>query len=184
MSKKLNLELINESLEYNSNTGDLIWKIRPLKHFVSVRSCNTWNATYSGKIAGYIHTGSSKSKYKSKITSLNNTQYKCHRLAWAIYYQEQPPEQIDHEDHDATNNRIDNLKASSYSLNRKNVTIQSNNTSGKMGVYFRKDTLKWSAYGNLNGKRKVLGSFSTIKQAFKIRDGWEKENGFHVNHNT
>lgn len=45
----------------------------------------------------------------------------------------------------------------------------SRNTSGVEGVYFRKDTGKWSSYINKEGTRYNLGSFDTISEAIDAR---------------
>lgn len=182
MSKEIDLKLLNECMIYNSITGDLIWKVRPLEHFVNKRVWKTWNVKYSGKVVGYIHMAKNKLKYKSRVTTLNNKQYKCHRLAWVLYYQEQPPEQIDHEDHDATNNAINNLKSASYETNRKNVTRQSNNTSGVTGVCFRSDTGKWLALGWIKHKKTIIGNYTIKEEAIAARNEWTIKNNFHINH--
>lgn len=58
-----------------------------------------------------------------------------HRLAWELYYGETPPKYIDHIDGDKTNNRINNLRAATYSENQWNRPATSLNTSGIKGVH-------------------------------------------------
>ena len=114
--------------------------------------------------------------------SINNKIYKAHRLAWILYYNEQPPSQIDHIDRNSLNNAILNLKSSSYKDNCKNKTKQSNNTSSHTGIYFRKDTNKWTSYGWLEGKRYILGCYFTIEEAIEVRQKWLKDNNFSETH--
>lgn len=58
------------------------------------------------------------------------------------------------------------------SFNRK---LGTDNASGQTGVSLRKDTGKYQAYISKNGKRKVLGSFSTFDEAVQARKNAEKE---------
>ena len=62
------------------------------------------------------------------------------------------PLEVDHIDHDRANNRWSNLRAASPSINRKNRTLQANNTSGCSGVDWRKQRNRWRA----SIKRKFL----------------------------
>lgn len=49
------------------------------------------------------------------------------------------------------------------------------NHSGVVGVSLRKDTGKYTAYISKGGKRRVLGSFSTLEEAIAARKRAEKE---------
>lgn len=46
--------------------------------------------------------------------------------------------------------------------------------SGEEGVYFRKDTNKWTAYINKEGERFSLGCYDTKEEALKVRQEKEK----------
>lgn len=46
--------------------------------------------------------------------------------------------------------------------------------SGEEGVYFRKDTNKWTAYINKEGERFNLGCYDTKEEALKVRQEKEK----------
>ena len=47
------------------------------------------------------------------------------------------------------------------------------NTSGHVGVSFRKDRNKWRAYYSINGKYKTLGIYETYEEALNARLKWE-----------
>lgn len=57
-----------------------------------------------------------------------------HRLAWFLYYKEQPPEYIDHINGDPTDNRIVNLRAATFSQNQHNRKRYANNKTGIKGI--------------------------------------------------
>lgn len=62
---------------------------------------------------------------------------KIHRLVWCLHNGTEGFEDviIDHEDGDTSNNKIDNLKPSTDSLNGKNKAKYSNNSTGTTGVH-------------------------------------------------
>jgi len=72
---------------------------------------------------------------------------------------------VDHKDRDRLNNKKSNLRKSSYSENGKNKGMSKNNKSGYKGVFFRKDSRKWSAKINHNRKQIVIGCYETKELA-------------------
>ena len=67
----------------------------------------------------------------------------------------------------------ENCRWVTHNENNYNKTRQSNNSSGKTGVNFRKDTGKYRAYIHVEGKCKCLGSFETIEEAIEVRKNAE-----------
>ena len=80
---------------------------------------------------------------------------------------------VDHINGDKTNNHVTNLRWATVSENSQNKKIQSNNTSGIVGVYFHKNSQKWKANITVNKKVKCLGSFENIDNAIKARNDAE-----------
>lgn len=78
--------------------------------------------------------------------------------------------EIDHMNGIRSDNRIENLRLVSRSINNKNKKMQSNNTSGFTGVVFVKRRGKWNARVKENGIQKNLGSFSTAIEANEARE--------------
>ena len=70
-----------------------------------------------GDIAGELETNRNK-KYR-RIT-FKGKRYRAHRVAWYLFYREQPPKMIDHIDNNGLNNNRDNLRATDHSLNFRN----------------------------------------------------------------
>lgn len=108
--------------------------------------------------------------------------YKEHQLVWFYVYGEWANNQLDHINHKRDDNRIENLRLSSFEENAKNRPMQKNNKTGHVGVYLSKRTKKYQSYITSNGKRLNLGSFSDIQNAIEARANAEKEHGFHINH--
>lgn len=106
-----------------------------------------------------------------------------HRVCYAIYHGADPyPMQIDHINHDRSDNRIENLRLVSSQENAKNQKKNSNNTSGVAGVSWQKNRNKWIAQIIVNGKYKHLGCFTNKNDAIAARRAAEKKHGFHENH--
>ena len=76
---------------------------------------------------------------------------------------------VDHIDRDKLNNRISNLRQVNRGQNRINTGIRSNNTSGVIGVSYRKDTHKWYSRIRLGKNTYQLGSYPEKEKAIIAR---------------
>ena len=85
-----------------------------------------------------------------------------------------PNELVDHINTNKMDNRICNLRLANKSENAYNSKKRSTNTSGTVGVYFRKDTQKWVAFIRNNYKKICLGCFKDKEDAIKARKEAEK----------
>ena len=88
-----------------------------------------------------------------------------HRLIWAHYYREDPPEVLDHVNRNRMDNSISNLRASNHSLNQLNRTLSKNNTTGYTGVSIHRKSGKFKATIYINSKPKHLGLYETAEKA-------------------
>lgn len=167
---------LNELLIYNKNTGNLIYKERPLEMFSNnIGAWSRFNKNYVGKIAGSIGINR-KDNYKYISITIHGKKYRAHRIIWKLVTGEEPPEFIDHIDQDATNNKWNNLRPATYSINNRNKFLQKNNTSGVAGVSWNKTHQKWLVRINDNeGKRKHLGYFEDFEEAIVIRKSAESK---------
>jgi hypothetical protein len=141
------IERLRQLLDYDPETGVFRWK--QFRRGVAKQ----------GSIAGYT----TKKGYR-KI-SVDGIDYTEHRLAWKIFYNFDPTDQIDHIDRNRQNNKISNLRLATNQQNCMNTGIKKNNTSGVTGVYFYKKQQKWVARIGFNYKKINLGSFDTIEEA-------------------
>lgn len=139
------IEFIRSVLEYNPETGSMLWKKRT-------------GSKQPGQQAGY------KKKDGYWYIHVNKRHVTLHRVAWVIYYGEWP-DQIDHINMDRADNRIANLRNASVAENNRNRTKQSNNTSGYKGVTFNKASGKYQAKIQHNKKPYCLGYFDTAIEA-------------------
>lgn len=76
---------------------------------------------------------------------------------------------IDHIDGNVRNNVKANLRVRTQSENNMNKKIQSNNTSGIVGVSWHSRDKVWSVHINIDGERKFLGNFYYLRNAVKAR---------------
>lgn len=129
-----------------------------------------------------LEVGTVNSKGYVKF-SLCGTQIYCHRAVW-IMHNGQIPEgmEIDHINHDRTDNRIENLRLVVRRVNGRNLSLPRNNTSGHIGVYWNKSRCKFKVSVRFNGKRMFGGWHDNIESAIHARDSLLRELGFHENH--
>jgi hypothetical protein len=76
---------------------------------------------------------------------------------------------VDHKDNDRLNNNIENLRWSTFQENSQNTKLSIKNSSGIKGISFDKKMNKWSAYIQIDGKKKHLGYFENIEDAKNAR---------------
>ena len=128
-----------------------------------------------GGIAGYNHS----SGYIG--ISIGNKEYLLHRIIW-LHQTGTLPDQVDHIDHDKTNNRWSNLRAVTNTVNAMNTSLSTNSSTKVNGVCLHKPTGKFRAYIMVNRKQKHLGLYDTIAEAEQARLQANKDYGFHPNH--
>jgi len=150
-------------LDYDPMSGIFTWIKRPS------------NRVKVGEVAG------TSDKHGYINIQLHGAIYKAHRLAF-LYMTGKMPEQVDHEDHNAANNKWDNLRPASDSINRKNTPLLNNNTSGYCGVSWSDDRRKWEAKIQVNGKTINLGRYNKLEDAAQARKDAANSYGFHKNH--
>jgi len=162
-------EQINSIISYDPVTGFFHW----LTRFSNSKSDNIFNSLYSGKIAGgFVSSKNSKTKY---ITiKIHGKAYKAHRLAFLIMTGVLP-EEVDHIDHDGTNNKWSNLRGSNRKDNSKNLPKQKSNKTGVIGVNWHKNAKKWQARAvDQDGRRVDLGRYDDFDEAVRVRKEYEK----------
>lgn len=184
MNKELlpTIETLNKLLICDAEAGKLYWRKRTPDLFEdrmqSARHvCARWNARYANKEAlvymndfGY---------FVGCVTSIH---VRAHRVIWAMETGDWPEDQIDHINHDRTDNRIKNLRSATHIENCKNQTVSKSNTSGHTGVYWCKWRNKWRVQIMVGGKNKTLGRFTEKADAIHARKKAEIKYGFHENH--
>lgn len=169
-------ELLRQLLRYEPETGKLYWRTRTPDMFKREADCTPWNNRHSGQeafkatVMGY------------KVGDIFGVKYKAHRIIWSIFYDDCSDFTIDHINGDGSDNRIVNLRKSNPLDNMRNRKVQSNNTSGTLGVCWYKSGAKWKAYIKDNKRNIHLGYFENIEDAIAARKEAEAKYGFHPNH--
>jgi len=140
---------LKEDLEYNPDTGLFRWL-----RYVSPTCSLSW---FSGKPSnGYYTIG-----YKGKT-------HKAHRLAWLLVTGDFPTKEIDHIDKDRGNNKWENLRDTSRTINQYNKKKNETKYSSVYpGVRFHKPSKKYTATIRYKRKPYYLGYFLTEKEAYK-----------------
>jgi len=151
---------LKELLTYNPETG------------VFTRNCTTSPRAQAGQTVGSKHNAG------YLCVSIDRKSHLLHRLAWLYMYGFLPEHDIDHINHDRTDNRIRNLRSVTRSENLRNQSVCPRNTSGIMGVSFDSERNKWM----VRIKKKHLGRYSDYFEAICVRKSAESRYGFHPNH--
>jgi hypothetical protein len=99
-----------------------------------------------------------------RYVGIDRNRFLEHRIIWLMLHGWLPQE-VDHINMVKNDNRIENLRAATSSLNHCNKTKHPRNTSGFKGVsYFKRDG-NWAAHICFNRKQKNLGLFATPELA-------------------
>lgn len=140
----LTKELLHQLFEYRD--GELYWK-----NTIAPRAV-------AGKIAGSLH----HSGYR--YVKLQGKSIANHRIIFMLHHGYFPKE-VDHKDRDRRNNKIENLREATSSLNSLNRTVSCKSKSGIRGVIFNEKINKWMVQINVDKKQKYFGSYHDLEVA-------------------
>ena len=128
------LEEVRELINYDPATGLLTWKQ------------NRGKVKAGDRIGHKIPNG-------YMAFGFNYTQLYCHRVAYYLHYGVDPGEfQVDHENQNRSDNRIENLRLVTQTQNQQN-------RQQSKGFYFSKRKGKYISQIIVDGVKKHLGSF-------------------------
>lgn len=149
LKKELTADRLRELLHYDPETGVFTWLVHRQRH----RAGDVAGSKHS---MGYIEMG------------VCGASYLAHRLAWLYMTGSWPAGDVDHKNGQRSDNRFDNLRDVTKSVNLQNRQgATANNKSGLLGV--SKSIAKcgrWFArIQDSTGKQKGLGSFGTPEEA-------------------
>lgn len=161
MRKQITAENVRVLFDYNPETGELIWRPRPLR-LKTARTDRTFNTNFAGKVAGHFDD-------KGYMRLVGYDPDRAHRIIWLYAYGFVPDCEIDHINGIRNDNRLCNLRLATRAENTRNAFRRTDNRSGHRGVAWEEDTKRWRAYLNFDGKRHYLGRFVTLEEAIKAR---------------
>ena len=151
----------HECFAYNSDTGELVWKVRPGSHFNTVAGCNVTNARCAGKVAG------STDAYGYIVVCVFGKIRKAHRIIYEMFNGPiSEGYEIDHRNGVRSDNRLPNLRELTQADNHLNRGVNQNSKSGLKGVYWSVKAGKWSSMITHKHKRRYLGVFDTKEAAY------------------
>lgn len=100
------------------------------------------------------------------MVRIDGRAYLVHRIAWKLWFREEPPEEIDHINRIKTDNIINNLRAASRSVQMHNRYRDSGREfSYPKGVEFHSTVGRFRARITVNGIRHRLGWFDNPEAA-------------------
>lgn len=172
-------ERLKQLFLYDPDTGHLIYRERARDNFKSHIRWVTHNRYRVGQPAGSINNGG-----YVKI-HIDGVYYSAHRLIWLFIFGDWPsyPEfEIDHVNGVKTDNRIQNLRKCTKSMNQRNGSMRINNKSGVIGVNWVESKQAWIARIWDGPHHRYLGRFTDIEDAREARAKAERELGYHPGH--
>jgi len=146
---KVTIERLKEVMRYEPETGRLEWKVRISCH-------NPGEHAGCVKMDGYVYVNLDKNRMFG------------HRMAWALYYGRWPEHQLDHINGVRSDNRIENLREVTGSVNQHNRRDMIRKNGSLKGTSFRKKIGLWKAEIIIDGKRFHLGMFPSEKAAHEM----------------
>ena len=177
-----NINAIKKLINYDPKTGELTYGhaepwMFPNGKKSAAHNCAVWNAINAGKQAL-----ASPHREGYRAGSILGRKYLAHRVAWLITHGQWPEAEIDHINHDRSDNRLINLRAVSRIENTRNLSRQSKRLRGHTGIYWYHPTSRWVAKIHVDGRMLHLGYFTDQSEALAARKAAERRHGFHQNH--
>ncbi|MDE2104048.1 MAG: hypothetical protein KGL39_42820 [Patescibacteria group bacterium] len=150
MTPKLTPAIVRELLDYDPDSGFLMWRKRSAKWFDGNKGrANRWNARYAGKLA--FSSNRPDAKLRGTVAGVNVA---ADVVAWMHYYDEVPKGTIMHLDGCVYHDALSNLKLSRI--------------GGGKGVY-KLASGKWRAMASVDGVWRHLGCYDSEREAKDAR---------------
>lgn len=166
--KELTYDKAHRLFRYDPETGRLFWKVSLNRR---IRPGDEAGAMQRIGRTQYCYVG------------VSGKLYLAHRIVWLMRYGEWPENEIDHIDGDGLNNRIENLRDVTKSVNMRNLRMSRNNSSGVNGVYWHNGARKWYAQsGDGSGRQKYLGLYNDLADAEQAVREFHESRGFTERH--
>jgi hypothetical protein len=164
----LDPSVVSKLLQYDPDSGKLVWLPRPEHMFARHRTFLQFNTCFANKEAFTAVDG--RGYHSGRIWDKT---YHGHRVAWAVYYAEWP-DVIDHINGNRSDNRMTNLRSVTKAENARRK-IQKVEMSG---VNFCTRRNLWRARITFNYQEKHLGYFTTKDAAIAARETANASLGF------
>jgi hypothetical protein len=133
-AKKLDVKFLSQYVYYSEES----------------KTCLKWNLNSS-----YTTFGEDAGCFNNGLLSIRQTRYLISRVVAELHGLSTDGKLTDHIDGDRCNNKISNIRLVTPSVNSKNRVMNSNNTTGIVGVVYCKVAQTWNAVWCENGKGKA-----------------------------
>ncbi len=175
------ITFLRECFDYSPESGDLIWKSRPIDHFFKPRDQSRWNKLYPGKVAGNKVFKKGIKGRKDRRSCIQVTfwdretrrliAYTAHRIIFALMEVEIPEDVlVDHRDFDPWNNKWKNLRLATHTQSSQYRQRRRGKQSDlPTGIHWCKRAKKYYVYIRVNKKLLPLGYYHDLEEAKKIR---------------
>jgi hypothetical protein len=151
-------------LTYNADTGEI-----KLKNYTESVNPDKFSYTELSQM-GYLRV------------RINKKRYRAHRIAWLLFYGEEPKGIVDHINGNKLDNRICNLRIADDFTSSWNKGLSKRNTSGYKNVFYDSTEKKWAAA--IIAKKKLYKKhFNSVDDAIKVAADLRcKLHGEYANH--
>jgi AP2 domain len=154
-------QYLRECFDYDPFTGDLIWKTRPLEHFVEECVAAAWNALHPGKVAGMLKIDNPRYNRFLRV-SIGGFEFRANRVIWK-WMTGQEPRFVEHNNKDGTDNRWINLR-DNWQPRGKGAHTHAVRGRRGTGVTLKKNG-RFRAKISINDKSVSLGCYGTREEA-------------------
>lgn len=151
MLDNLTQEQVQSLLTYEPSEGLLRWK----------NNAGRYGRISAGTIAGRIH------KEGYRYLTILGRHYRASRIVWLYMTGEWPSDQVDHKDHDTSNDKWDNLRLATASQNKANCRTYKKKSCTLKGVQAvqKRRSVRYRAVATKDGVIRHLGYFDTELEA-------------------
>ena len=146
------VKYLRQCFDYNQETGELSWKVRPREHFKTKSAWKMCNTDWAGKLAGSVNKG-----YRQAC--VNGVNYRISRIVTKWMTGKEPLKTVDHRDTDPGNDKWSNLRPATHREQSWNRRFRKTNKSGFRGV--SPHDAGWAVFM----AHRYLGTFATREEA-------------------
>lgn len=160
----INQKRLKQIMNYCPQTGEFTWlETRRGVTRIGMRAGATYNNGY-------------------RVINVDKHRVSEHRLAFVYMLGRLPRGVVDHINGEKSDNSWANLREVTHSQNNMNQKLGVRNSTGVIGVRFRKQRNKWVAFISYQGKQKHIGHYNNFFDAVCARKSAEIEYGYYENH--
>lgn len=136
-SMDLTYEELFEAIDYNPETGKMVWKINPCRRIKAGAEVGTFKS-------GRVSTKTGK-KYAYRYVRFKEQETPAGRVAWMLTHREWPETVVQYKDDDPSNLRLDNLELGKF------PTVKGFHPDGRKSYKMSKEAMRH------NGLRRYYG---------------------------